>query len=547
METPARIQKAKALSMVISAIIFLFSLGINLFASHETGFVEMANTIILAVVLLFAAVLAFRLRAKTSDKKEANKVWLLFGIGLVMYALAEISWLIYLLAGMEPPYPGPSDLIYFIAYSFMIVALFNKYRMFNIYPTKRRVIILWMICGIMLILIGIFVVAPIVSGAAETNPLETLVNLYYPLADFVILMIALYLIFTLWGGRISSSWMLIGAGALVLALADILFVYADWNGLYYPGTQINVISKIVDMGYIQFALLFASGVFMQRQLISITGDEVKTVFGNSTDKPITSQPQGVSGHAEEKGVILTDKNHRLVYISDSLRDLYIKFGGISPQIGQPLVDVLAMDEEELGSLMNEIVQKTVLRRQIELPINKKPFPFLLVAIVRMNQVKEFDGMDLSVTLFKEGINPKLKEEIRFVETGNSILVEIWERLSRFEQIDPTDKKILAYLFSKMIALYVFMARLAGLTVAQKISDVFNTSAQKATVGVRFENSTIQYDIPPDVNKMRSLANEVIRYAEGLISKGSMDGFQGYFEQTIPADILDAVKKTIPNM
>jgi hypothetical protein len=541
-QTPARIQKAKALSIAVSLSILVICLGINLFSSHESSFVEIANTSIPLAILLFAAVLTFRLRTKIQDRKEANQVWLWFGIGLVLYALAEAAWLVYLLAGEEVPYPGLPDLIYIGSYACWIAALVFKYRLLNVNPAKKRLIILWSICGIVLILTMIFIIVPILSGAAETNFLEILMNLFYSLADCAILGIALYLIFALWGGRISSPWILIGAGALILALADIVFVYASWNGLFYPGNQINSISAVADMGYIAFELLFASGVFMQTQLILISGDDLKSIFASSRDKAGVNQQVKGTGQAEEKGLLLTDKNNRLVYVSDSLRDLYRKFGAVPPQVGQPLGDVLVLDGDSFGNLINEVIQKTVLRKQIELSIDNKPFPFLLFAIARLNQAQEYDGMDLSVSLYKEGISPQLKEEIRFVETGNSILAERWEKLARFKQIDPSDRKILAYLFSKMIAFSIFAARLTGVAVAQKLSDVFNAAAQKGAVGVRFENSVIEYETPPDVKKMQSLVDDIIQHSQGLVSKASVDAFLNYFDTTMPMDILEAVKK-----
>jgi hypothetical protein len=274
METPLRIQKAKSAAMVISAIVFLFSLGINIFAGHETGFVEKANMIIRIPILIFASILSFRLHQKSPNKKEASQVWLMFGISLATFALAEIFVLIYLLAGRQPPNPGPFDIIYAFAYTSLFITLINIFRLFNIYPTRRSWIIFTGICVVVLILTGIFVMYPIARSVAESNPLETMVNAYYPLADFFILEIAIFLLFALLGKKVSSAWILICVGGLVFALVDVLFIYAEWNTLFYPGNRTNFISGFIDVGYLVVALLFVWGAFIQTKLNTVRPGEL---------------------------------------------------------------------------------------------------------------------------------------------------------------------------------------------------------------------------------------------------------------------------------
>jgi len=534
------------MAISLSLILFFFSLGINLFSSHTGDFVEIANTSILVIVLVFASIMELRLYRNGSNRKEANQVWLLFGLGLGIYALAEIVWLAYLFAGGEPPYPGPPDLIYFVAYILLIIALFNKNRLLGIRPPKKRIAVLCVICGIVLVLTSIFVIYPISYNASAGTLLETAVSLFYPLADLVFLCLALLLIFALWGGKISSSWFLIGLSGIVLALADIVFVYADWNGLYYPGNQINVISELADMGYIVFALLSAMGVFMQGRLVNITEEEVKSFLGTPRVQQQTFHAQEMISMPKAEGVIFSDRSDRLIYINDYMRQLVIKFGGTPPTLGQPIREILGLDESTFRIFKEEVIRNAAMTRHFELNFKNRQIPFSLLVSARKNQKREFDGTDMFLTLIEEGLNTQVQEELKLAETGNHLLKDVWSKLSNIGQLDQREQKILAYLIAKFTALYIFIARMAGLTAAQRVSDVFNKSARDAGIAITVKDGNALFESPPETNKLRLILKEVFLYSQNLVSKDSLLTFQNFFDQTIPNEILEAVKADTTN-
>ena len=59
------------------------------------------------------------------------------------------------------------------------------------------------------------------------------------------------LLFTYGPGAYGLAWRLILMGFVTVTIADLFFSYADWNGLYYPDSQANLLSTVaVDMLYI---------------------------------------------------------------------------------------------------------------------------------------------------------------------------------------------------------------------------------------------------------------------------------------------------------
>lgn len=540
MKLPNHKQSPPVLPIVVSGMVFVLHFGTILFFRNGGGLIKKADTIVNVAILLFATFLSFRLRMKTPNKREGNGIWLFLGIGMLSDALAEVFWLVYLLVGIEPPHVGPGDVIFFIAYTCLVIALINIFRLYSTVPVRRRWVVFTVLNVVILIIIAMLVMHPIASSTAASNPVEIVVYSFFPLADFFIFEIATFLLFSLWDRRISTAWKLIIVGSQIFALVDLVFIYADWNALYYPGNQINLISEIIDLGAMIFALLFIWAILTHNQLLDSTGETMKSFPGSSIRKQRSEPPPALSERPIEQGVFFTDKDNNLIYFSDTLRDFLVKLGSKPLQIGQSLLTVLGMDKNGL----NKIIKNAPLKQKIDLQINKKPIPFMLVATARLKGKKDYGGMDLYLTHDKNGIIPLLNEDPSFVETGHHILMDTWAKIFYFGAPKPDNKKILAYLFSKTITLYIFTARLRGLTVAQGIHDVFNASAQKAAVACRFDESSIQYDLLPDVYKVQSLVNDVIRYSEGLVPKGFIEAFQDYFDQTIPVDVLDLVKESL---
>jgi len=58
----------------------------------------------------------------------------------------------------------------------------------------------------------------------------------------------------------------IAAGILLDAAADLLFIYGTWNGLYYPDGRLNLISGVFDILYIAAYAVWAVGLFLRLRL-----------------------------------------------------------------------------------------------------------------------------------------------------------------------------------------------------------------------------------------------------------------------------------------
>lgn len=88
-------------------------------------------------------------------------------------------------------------------------------------------------------------------------PLEGPVNLFYVLADIVLLIAATALLLAFWGGRLVQSWRMIAAAAVCLYIGDMYTLYA-WNFIadYQSGALLEVV-------YVFSGVLFAIGAALE--------------------------------------------------------------------------------------------------------------------------------------------------------------------------------------------------------------------------------------------------------------------------------------------
>ncbi len=90
--------------------------------------------------------------------------------------------------------------------------------------------------------------APILDASAGDDPLATLTNLAYPVADLMLLAIVIAA-FGLTGWRPGRVWLLLGLGLGAMAMSDGTYLYQTAKGTYTGG--------LVDVGWVVAAVLVA--------------------------------------------------------------------------------------------------------------------------------------------------------------------------------------------------------------------------------------------------------------------------------------------------
>ncbi len=210
------------------------------------------NTWIYNALMLTSAA-ACLLRAALIRRERA--AWALLGVGLLLYTGGEIYYAAVLAGKASVPIPSPADggylAFYPLAYAALIVLLRARIGSF---PVAR-----WLdgaiVGSAVAALAAALALGPIVDASSEGQTLAVTTNLAYPIADLTLLtMVATAASFTGW--RPGRSWTVLGAGLLLLAVSDGVYLLQAANGTYLEGT-------ILDAGWPCGVLLVACAAWIE--------------------------------------------------------------------------------------------------------------------------------------------------------------------------------------------------------------------------------------------------------------------------------------------
>jgi two-component system, cell cycle response regulator len=210
------------------------------------------NTWIYSALMLTSAA-ACLLRAALVPRERL--AWVLLGVGLLLYAGGEIYYAAVLAGQASVPIPSLADGGYLAFYPLAYAALIALLRArIGAFPVAR-----WLdgaiVGSAVAALAAAFALGPILDASSEGQTLAVATNLAYPIADLTLLtMVATAASFTGW--RPGRSWAVLGAGLLLLAVSDGVYLLQAAKGTYVEGT-------ILDAGWPCGVLLVACAAWVE--------------------------------------------------------------------------------------------------------------------------------------------------------------------------------------------------------------------------------------------------------------------------------------------
>jgi hypothetical protein len=191
-------------------------------------------------------------------------VWLHFATAMWAWVLAESVWaFIYFTSGEVPPL-GLADVLWFIGYAMLTVALRNQYQL--VYQTK---ISWWKMVAVWA---GIILLTPVVLVLVR-NPftLENFVDYLYPVIDFALCVASIRLFMTFGGGKLSRPWL----GLFVLGISDAVYAWLNATGQYEVSSNAGTwLSIFADTTYVAAYLILAVGFLTQYLLLQFGPEEL---------------------------------------------------------------------------------------------------------------------------------------------------------------------------------------------------------------------------------------------------------------------------------
>lgn len=198
-----------------------------------------------------------------------KKVWLLLLIGIFMFFIAESSYAVLEIEynlDMNTVFPTFADYIWCGGYLFIFIGLIMMFVGYTKsgFPmgNKKQYTILAILLFIIISSVICFLLIPIIDDK-RTALAAKIFYLLYPIADSLVIIPAIILMYitNLFGRQsISRPWRFLAISFILIAVADLLYSFLSWQGIYGNG---NLIDLGWNCGYLSAGL---AGLY-QKELV----------------------------------------------------------------------------------------------------------------------------------------------------------------------------------------------------------------------------------------------------------------------------------------
>jgi diguanylate cyclase (GGDEF)-like protein len=204
----------------------------TLLAPPEDAYFTLFNTWVYNGLMVLACVIAAS-HAYLVERERA--AWTVIAIAMACWIFGEVWY-----AAFEPEtYPSMADLGFIAFYPLLYVGIVLLLR------SRARTIggTLWLDGATAALAAGAFgaaVIFELVADVTEGSTSVVVTNLSYPFGD-VLLLSAVFGVFSLTAWRPGPRWLLLGLGVLSTALADSIYLFQSAEGTYVEGTWIDIL------------------------------------------------------------------------------------------------------------------------------------------------------------------------------------------------------------------------------------------------------------------------------------------------------------------
>ncbi len=518
--------------MLVAGLMLAFSVIVlisRLLLAQQPHTGTVINDMASVVCALTATLFFIGLWFSTSSQDASKKVWGPMVIGLAAETLAEIIWAYYeVVLGQDIPYPSIADLFWLFGYAAICVALFNQYRLFQVTPSRQqKLIIVALVIGFFLAG-GLLVLAPIVKSFDSEKILESLLNVAYPLFDLVLLVLALAVIFSLEQGRFAWTWRTLGAGLVFMAAGDLMFFYADWNGIYYPENHLNAITLLIDMLYYVAYLTMGLAAYTYR----IVSNSLQPVTMDIVLRSLTKSNILIFVDASGRIISLSDNFGNLVH--SPTKDEYVK---------KPLWEAIKIDQALAENLIAETIQHGSLstRPVVIKDVQECPRDTWLTSVAVYDDPKKLVciAMVLRTNLdLQDGVERPLSEEQKMLV--NYYLTQAGTYSGEENQV------IKAYFLAQIRLLYSLIQQFSGLSVADNLLAHLNQVASRNGWDFTFAGQVIgiakEYEGQTLAGCVAVLLQEAKQFAVDMINLRIVAQEMRILDNNLNADNLQYIDK-----
>ena len=181
------------------------------------------------------------------NRPEQRLPWILIAAGQALFVAGDLLWNWYEVIG-EDPFPSMADVLYLTGYPIIALGLLLMIRRRVADGDRGGLLDAAILTTAVAILSWTFLIQPQIAGS-ELDQLSLAISLSYPIADLVLIGVAMGLLTT--PGARTPSFRLLAASLCLLLVADEIYALQNLEGTYVSGGW-------VDSLYLVAYLLFGA-------------------------------------------------------------------------------------------------------------------------------------------------------------------------------------------------------------------------------------------------------------------------------------------------
>jgi len=225
-------------------------------------FSETVNSLILngGTVLssLIAALILTPIPFYFHQEEPPRVIWAAFAICMWLWTIAEAIWGYLYMRDSEVPVFSIADVFWLLGYIALTISISRQYRL--VFFSKKTTVA-WSALGVWLG--GLAIIAGILLATHSEAPLADFFSYFYVMADTVVGLLALYLVYAFRGRALATPWLTISS----FVVSDFIYIRLTESGVYdYVMSGISI-ALLADTLYVAAYLLVAWGGLQQYLLL----------------------------------------------------------------------------------------------------------------------------------------------------------------------------------------------------------------------------------------------------------------------------------------
>lgn len=225
-------------------------------------FSETVNLLILnggtTLSALIAAFIFTRIPFYFHQGEPPRVIWTAYAICMWLWAIAEAIWGYLYTRDGEVPVFSMADVFWLVGYIALTVSITRQFRL--VFFSQKNTMA-WAALGVWLG--GVAVIAAILFATHSETPLADFFTYFYLLADVMIGLLALYLVYAFRGRALATPWLTISS----FVISDFIYIRLTNTGAYdYVMSGISI-ALLADTLYVVAYLLVAWGGLQQYLLL----------------------------------------------------------------------------------------------------------------------------------------------------------------------------------------------------------------------------------------------------------------------------------------